>query len=359
MKLPIIKDNNGTISTFCKGRDYIIGKDHKFYNECLEALKQSNAEEFVKFANLKDTIKSYVSNPNSDSSSDESCVTIVDDKICYKGTVLHNTVCDRILDFIKEGLDHTPLVKFIEKLMRNTSLRCVDNLYSFLESKCLPIDQDGDFLAYKRVRDDYKDFHTGKIDNIVGTTVEMPRNMVDDDFRNECSRGLHVGSREYVSNFHNDNGHVLLVKVNPEHVVSIPDYDRTKMRVCQYFIVEELDKTVFGIDKVYYDTSEKLNSYKQEDFDSYDEDEDDFDELDDSEEFNTSTLDFSEFIDEVCQGSLKEELISLISSNNLINELNYETAFLRMRNLATGSVRNLLNKTSVINTYNELFSTNI
>jgi len=352
MKLPFIKDNNGTISTFCNGRDYIVGKDHKFYNECLEALKQSNVEDFVKFANLKQTIQNFV-----DQGSGQSFVTINDGVVYYKGAELHNSVCERILDFIKEGLDHTPLVKFIDKLMRNTSLRCVDNLYSFLERKCLPIDQDGDFLAYKRVTDDYKDFHTRTIENKIGTEVEMPRNKVDDDFRNECSHGLHVGAKEYVSDFYSNQGRVLLVKVNPENVVSIPDYDKTKMRVCKYFIVEELDKSVFGIDKPYYDTSNKINSYVQNEID--DEDDDSFDELEDSEDFSTTALDFTEFVDEICQGSLKEEFISFISKNSFSTEPNYEMAFLKMRNMATGSVKNLLNKTSVVKTYNEIYDTNI
>jgi hypothetical protein len=56
----------------------------------------------------------------------------------------------------------------------------VTELYGFLEKGNLPITNDGHFLAYKKVRKDYKDCHSGTMDNSIGQVVEMERNQVDD-----------------------------------------------------------------------------------------------------------------------------------------------------------------------------------
>jgi hypothetical protein len=78
--------------------------------------------------------------------------------------------------------------------MENPSYRAVNELYGFLEKNRLPITPDGHFLAYKKVRDDYKDIHSGTMDNSVGKIVEMERNQVNDDKNQTCSSGLHFCS---------------------------------------------------------------------------------------------------------------------------------------------------------------------
>ena len=80
------------------------------------------------------------------------------------------------------------------------------------------------------------------ISNKVGNVVEVPRNTVDDNWRLDCSSGLHVGSIEYVRNFcANDQNRVVIVKVNPADVVAVPEYECTKLRTCKYEVVGEYD----------------------------------------------------------------------------------------------------------------------
>jgi acyl carrier protein len=141
---------------------------------------------------------------------------------------------------MNEGFDVQPMLSFLENLMQNPSKRAVDELYGFLEQNSLPITEDGHFVAYKRVRDDYMDFYTGKMDNSVGKEVKMERNQVDDDKDRTCSTGLHFCSLEYLPHYHSNQGRIVIVKINPADVVSIPsDYNNAKGRACRYVVIEE------------------------------------------------------------------------------------------------------------------------
>ena len=140
---------------------------------------------------------------------------------------------------MKEGFDVNHLINFLSNLMENPSNRAVRELYDFLEYGKMPITTDGHFLAYKRVRADYKSVHDGQTDNSIGTILEMPRNQVNDNSHETCSYGLHFCSHEYLKHFSGDR--VVILKVNPRDVVSIPaDYNSTKGRACRYEVVGEL-----------------------------------------------------------------------------------------------------------------------
>jgi hypothetical protein len=131
------------------------------------------------------------------------------------------------------------MASFMENLMSNSSKRAVDELYGFLEKNNLPITPDGHFLAYKRVRDNYFDVHSGTMDNSVGKIVEMERNEVDDNKDRTCSAGLHFCSHSYLGHFGGDR--VVIVKINPRDVVSIPsDYNDSKGRACRYEVIGEV-----------------------------------------------------------------------------------------------------------------------
>jgi hypothetical protein len=159
----------------------------------------------------------------------------------WKGEELHTSLSVRMIQMLQDGFPVEPMVAFMENLMLNPSKRAVTELYGFLEKNSLPITPDGHFLAYKKVRYDYKDCHTGTMDNSVGKVVEMERNAVDDDKDRTCSTGLHFCSRDYLNHFGGER--IVIVKVNPRDVVSIPsDYNGAKGRACRYEVVDEIDK---------------------------------------------------------------------------------------------------------------------
>ena len=82
---------------------------------------------------------------------------------------------------------------------------------------------------------------TGHIPNKVGSVVKMPRSAVQYDPKVGCSAGLHVGTRDYATSW---APILLLVKVNPRDIVSVPyEVDSQKMRVCEYTVLEVTDTT--------------------------------------------------------------------------------------------------------------------
>ena len=185
----------------------------------------------------------------------ESDIEVVDGVVCYQGHHVHNAVTSRILDGMSQGEDVTPFINFLSNLMKNPSMRAQRELYLFLEQSELPITEDGHFLAYKSVNENYMDRHSNSFDNKVGMHCSMDRKDVDDERDHTCSYGLHFCSIQYLRGFWGFGGHTMILKINPTDVVSIPsDYDNAKGRTCHYEVVGELqDEAHFdGHDRAVY-----------------------------------------------------------------------------------------------------------
>lgn len=113
-------------------------------------------------------------------------------------------------------------------------------LYKFLEHNGHPITTEGNFIAYRAVRNDLLDKHTRTISNAIGNIVEIDRSKVDDNPNNVCSSGLHVATLTYAQGFSSGDDKILDVEVDPSDVVAVPtDYQGTKMRVCRFKVVAE------------------------------------------------------------------------------------------------------------------------
>ena len=170
-------------------------------------------------------------------------IEVKDGSVFVGGDVVRSIVADRIINFLADGIDCLPIFKFITRLQLNPSKRAVDELYTFLEHKYLPVTETGTFLAYKAVRQDFTDKHTGKFDNSVGNVLEMPRNKVDDDKEVGCSYGFHAGTLAYATSFACGNDRLVLVEIDPADVVSIPtDCEFQKLRTCRYKVVAEYER---------------------------------------------------------------------------------------------------------------------
>ena len=211
-------------------KTHSIRADHQNFHSIREAIKQRDWTTVETLLNTTAQLKTFSLGK-----------VRIDNGVLYFGEEeLHNSMVNRILDMVKEGFDATALVAFLENLMQNPSRSAVEELYQFLEKNSLPITEDGHFLAYKKVNTDYKDFYTGTVDHSIGTTPKMPRNKVDDNRSNTCSQGLHFCSMEYLPKYHGGYGRVVILKINPRDVVSIPtDYNLSKGRACTYEVIGE------------------------------------------------------------------------------------------------------------------------
>jgi len=150
-----------------------------------------------------------------------------------------------------------PLTEFVKNLVANPDNTIAADLFDFLQNCNLAITEDGCFLAYKKVNNDFMDCHTGKFDNSPGNTVSMPRFAVVRDRNKTCESGLHVAAWQYLNSY--GGAKTVVCKVNPKNVISVPiDYSNQKMRVCEYTVLDEVssDSVTTGVHRAW----EKLGS---------------------------------------------------------------------------------------------------
>lgn len=202
--------------------------------------------------------------------------------IYFDGDPIDASIASHIIKIIQEGGNENSygaLVKFLEKLYQNPSEASRNSLYDFLVRNSFTITPDGDFLAYKGVKADATSIHSGygivdgvvheksHLLNKVGSTLEMPRQKVDDDTARGCSTGLHAGTYNYAKDF--AQGMLLLVKINPRDVVSVPEHcNFQKIRTCRYIVLTqtevEYSKTTYSyVDNDWADDSQSRRSARR------------------------------------------------------------------------------------------------
>ena len=272
---------DGNLTVILKNKAHQVIPDHTNYKLILEALPTATEDELLELVDIEKAVATF----------SDGQVSIVNGKVMFDGEEVHGSISKRIIEFMSKGLPFQPLVKFLENLMENPSMQSQQELYDFLEHENLPITEDGCFLAYKAVNSDFKDKWKGTFDNKVGQVCEMRRAKVDDNRGRGCSAGLHAGALNYVANYGSvDAGdNIVIVKINPEDVVSVPsDCNCEKLRTCKYEVVglyqgelpKPLYKAEFEADS-YVDDEEYSTVYDEYDEDYWDQfedcDEEDFD----------------------------------------------------------------------------------
>lgn len=232
----------------------------------------------------------------------------VSDRVSFKGNTLlfdgdevNNSLAETIIRLTQEDEsgDPTKLVKFLENLMNNPSEHSREQLYDWIAPRNITITNDGHFLAYKGLNEDFTSINQGQgivnsveydyasLDNSPGNVVEFPRSLVVANSGIGCAVGLHAGTYEYASEF--AQGKLVLVKINPRDVVSVPtDCDAQKLRVCRYEVLEEIAdrlQTVLWTDTVDFVEDEAPEIIDTDPYADEDDDEDDYwDEKDEYED---------------------------------------------------------------------------
>ena len=242
MSYPFIMQGN-SITVVIGSKPHTISKSHITFQKVLDAIK---AQDWNLVKDIIEPVKVVLNYGKGN-------VSVQGEELFWKGKPMHNALSNRMIAMLQEGFPVEPLVNFMENLMTNPSKRAVTELYGFLEKNSLPITPDGCFLAYKKVRNDFLDIHSGTMDNSVGKIVEMERNEVDDNKDQTCSTGLHFCSQDYLPHFGNGyDSRVVILKINPADVVSIPsDYNNAKGRACRYEVVGEIGNEGDKIDNAF------------------------------------------------------------------------------------------------------------
>lgn len=209
-----------------QGGDALMSKDMNAVREIMTHATPSHAPEFI--AEAKNT--------------ETTVVAVMGD-----GTVIPGMEqLDLQLRDIAEKLGNpTGIMKFFERLATVERRHSVADLLKFMEKGELPIADDGTVLVYKRLKSTqeqgvFVDCHSGRVKQRVGSHVFMQEHLVDPNRHTECSNGLHVARRDYLSSF---SGNVcVLAKLAPEDVIAVPHGDPRKLRAKGYFIIAELSQ---------------------------------------------------------------------------------------------------------------------
>lgn len=170
-------------------------------------------------------------------------VELKGNSVLVNGMPLNNTLTNTIINTSNLGLPIDGLINFLKNVEEMPSSNVKERLFDFISSDdSFTITDDGCFLSYKKVRTDYMDIHSGTMRNKVG---DAPfESNVDTNDNNLCSRGLHFCSYKYLNHFGSNDVNecrVMVVKVRPQDVVSIPkDYNDTKARCRTYLVVDEI-----------------------------------------------------------------------------------------------------------------------
>ena len=233
---------NGTLTVVRDGGAEILTarNDHPRWNDILAAFKARNEPELQKLLSLKAVVEEYSVGQ----------LTVNSTGVLYHGQPVHTLDAERVMAFLRDGLPYKPLANYMAKL-GNVSARVKAELYKFLEHKHMPITEEGKIIAYKGVRHDFysKMGNTqtivlqgevnskGQILNSIGSTIEVERSSVDDNYKNHCSFGLHAGSLAYAKGWAD---RVILIEIDPADVVSVPDdCNCQKLRCCKYKVMGE------------------------------------------------------------------------------------------------------------------------
>jgi len=219
------------ITVIVDGKPYTFMEGSDVYDKVKSAIRTGSSEEVARI--IKSTTE-----PEEDI---ERGFCKKDDKYFYNGIQVDKVIFEKIAGFKSLGIDTEPIEKFTQKLLSNPNYESISDLYRFLESNKLPINDDGNFIAYKAVSSDFKDFHSRSYDNSPGKTVSMPRDSVQFDRNITCSRGLHFAAYKYARDFMGSSGRLIVVEIDPADVVSIPtDYNNEKGRCCKYKVLSEV-----------------------------------------------------------------------------------------------------------------------
>lgn len=307
--------SGSVVTLLLMGSSYQVDEGHKNYGAIFEALKRGASEkevhDLVTARKEPEVVKKPTINVKRDGASyvDGVLKVVVDGK----EKEVEQCLQDEMDSLDADDLPVQGMLNFVERLYNNVSMRVRQELLHFIKLNGLTIDSDGFILTYKAVRNNYMDKWEGKYNNSPGSVVEMPRDEVNDNCDIGCSRGLHSGALTYVHDYGHGDDRIIIVKIDPADVVSVPkDCSFKKIRCCKYTVIGDyngkLAKSVYESNKTtdeMYATDEAIKqTYDWDEMEGLDDDEFDDDEFDeDDDEFD----DCCKYSDQ-CVGGCKDDL---------------------------------------------------
>ena len=177
--------------------------------------------------------------------------------IYFKTIKIEGALKKKVQSLLDHKNDLLPFEKFMAKILLNPNEQSRVELFDFLAYRELPITEDGNFLAYKGVRDDYYSSYGcletkvkkgkvnsfGQIFNGIGEHVKVRRKEVNSGRNVHCSGlSLHAGSLDYAKSW---SDRVVIVEINPKDAGSVPtDCEFQKLRCCAYRVISNFEEEI-------------------------------------------------------------------------------------------------------------------
>lgn len=229
-----------SVNLLLHGRMRTLNSTHPNFSAVREALKNyglygASPELEARIADLTD-IPQFIAKVTAGR------VKVGDNAVYFDDKEVRGVIAKRLLDMLGQGFNISPLARFLDRLMSNPIPTAADEFYLWMEQSELPLTDDGCFLAFKKVKDDYKSYHDNATDNSIGTKLPLlPEDRYDTNRNRTCSAGYHFCSFNYLSSYFGHKGRVVICKIAPEDVVAIPnDYNNAKGRAKTYEIIGEV-----------------------------------------------------------------------------------------------------------------------
>lgn len=177
----------------------------------------------------------------------------------YAGEQLPTEFQNKILTLLAADNDNwVAFANFYARLQKNPSFRARQQAWKFLAAKGLPIDKEGFFYAYKGVKRNFKDAHSGLFDNSPGRVHYMDPGKVSDDPAITCHVGFHSGTFTYAKGY---GDKLIITRVDPAHIRCVPKDTSEKLRHNAYAIVGEATSRRFACEVWEPKSDDYCNNY--------------------------------------------------------------------------------------------------
>lgn len=244
-----------SVTVFVAGKPFTVASDNPRYDELKAAISAGDLDLVDGIVNASTRLTKVLGVYGD--------VAVFAGHVTFQGRPVKTSLVERLLKMVNQGRDPEPYARFLDRVMRNPTKDAISMLFDWVEKADLPILPDGRFLAYRYVRMDYLDGHTGTMDNTPGRMVRMPREACDENHQNTCSRGLHFCNHTYLKSM--SGYRCMIMAEDPSDVVSFPqDGGGSKGRTEKHEVLFEIsmedarngiffegeDKLVFDFDRV-------------------------------------------------------------------------------------------------------------
>lgn len=233
-----------SVTLFIDGKQINIPKaEDGRYEKIVELInigQRSQAVEVAKSAveTLKETLKLTLPGQ---------VIEVLHGRVLINGKINDSGLANHIVELAQRQIPVKHLMAFLGRVSINPSFRARQDLFAWITANDMPVTDDGHFIAFKVVLENYMDIYTGKtFRHRVGDVIEMDRGDVDENPDKTCSQGAHFCGEKYIPSYGSKNSstdRVVVLDVDPAEVVAFPrDYNLAKGRACGYTVIGEMSR---------------------------------------------------------------------------------------------------------------------